>query len=48
MSKEDTIADLKAKISFYEKQLETHRAAREATRKKLPMSAEVVDSNPYR
>jgi hypothetical protein len=45
---DESIAELKQRIAFYQKQLENHRAQRDGSKKKKPMSAEVVDSNPYR
>lgn len=44
---DESIAELKQRIAFYQKQLENHRAQRDGFKKKKPMSAEVVDSNPY-
>ena len=46
---DESIAELKQRIAFYQKQLENHRALGDgSSKKKKPMSAEVVDSNPYR
>ncbi len=44
-----TIAELKEQIKRYEQELQTERANNYVRRDKIAtMSAEVVDSNPYR
>jgi hypothetical protein len=44
----ETIAELKERILFYQKQLEDHRSSRNVVKTKKEMSSEVIDSNPYR
>ena len=49
MSSEPTIAELKEQIRKYELQLEQEKLKNAKQREKITtMSAEVVDSNPYR
>ena len=48
MSEEEAIDELKQKLASHKQQFENFRASNDENKTKKAMSAEVVDSNPYR